>query len=242
MSKRTPTMRMCAVVGCVATLLTVAACGSDSPTSTTTTSTITVSQTAQTGQAGETAQDTSTAAATQAPADDAGTTTTGPQHNSAAGVSRPVGVPAGLSSADANVNPHHFYNFGGQGYAYYFQSPSGNIKCGIGFPNPYTPEGCQAAASVQSPTGARCGNDGGRTGYISELVRGVVRSHCSSTSVYVGSDRAVDQPIGYVGGWVLQYGQTISASGVTCTSTTAGITCYQGEHGFTLARDRNAIY
>ena len=225
---------------CLIALSSVAACGSDGASPAPATLTVTTSS-AQVGETGPISTGGSTpppdSTSEQRGSGETSAVKHSPVVRQAPAAERSPGIPSRLTSADANVDPHLFYNFGGQGYAYYFQSPSGNVRCGIGFPNPYTPEGCQAVESVPSPAGTRCGNDGGRTAYLSELTRGAVRIRCTSTSVYVGSDKSRE-----LGGSVLRYGQTISASGVTCTSTTAGISCYQGEHGFTLARDRNAVY
>lgn len=163
-------------------------------------------------------------------------------------VSDPAPAPAAPAATTAGrapvggelvgVDPRSFYTDGANGMAYYFQSPSGNVKCGIGFAYPSIKPGCQAISSVASNTGTVCKNRGNST-YGVTLFADHAGGHCMNQPAYVGNSQNVGA--GTLGGKVLEYGEFIATAGVICRSTTAGITCTpdSGRFGFVLARDRN---
>lgn len=215
-----------ALAACLIALSAVAACGSDKGSAVRTTLTVTASS-----SAAQVAEESSSSTGAVTP-------TTDSIAPAAPAADAAGGIPSHLGAADANVNEGDFYGDGGQ--AVYFRSPSGNVTCSLGFSKPQVPPACQARVSVQSAGGPHCDNTGLNV-YASEFVGGVARSRCVTLSTYVGDARRTNPGTPY-GGRVLDYGQTISILEVTCTSTTAGITCFDGAHGFTLARDRNAIY
>ncbi|KAA0024250.1 hypothetical protein [Antrihabitans cavernicola] len=134
------------------------------------------------------------------------------------------------------VDPAGFYGDSASGPGYFFQSPTGNVTCGMGFDNVNIGTGCQAKVSVPSTTGVTCLN-GGNSVYSNSLISGAAVSRCVNQPFYVGGSGTGEN----LGGRVLEYGQSISMRGSTCTSTVSGITCSGGDFGFTLARDRNEI-
>ncbi|GAA1457545.1 hypothetical protein GCM10009619_11290 [Williamsia maris] len=149
------------------------------------------------------------------------------------------GAPVMRFPRDANVNAADFFGPGAGINAYFFQSPSGNVRCGIDFDNPQVPSGCQALSSVRSSTGVTCLNRGNSV-YSTQLISGAAVSKCVNQPIFVGGSGNPGQ--GTVGGRVLQYGQIISVGGTTCESSTTGISCWANSVGFTLSRDRNDTY
>ncbi|MBJ7288245.1 hypothetical protein [Williamsia sp.] len=207
----------------------VAACGAeDAKSSPTPASTVTVTQSDVPTSVDNSA---ATEAATSA---DAGST-------EAAEASAPAtgGAPIMRFPGDANVNAADFFGPGAGINGYFFQSPSGNVRCGIHFDNPQLPSGCQALVSVRSSDGVSCRN-GGNSVYSTQLISGAAVSKCVNQPVFVGGSGNPGQ--GTVGGRVLQYGQIISSGGATCESAAVGISCWASSVGFTLARDRNDTY
>jgi hypothetical protein len=144
-----------------------------------------------------------------------------------------------VDEADVAADARSYLTDGGAGMGYYFRSPTGNVLCGIGFDDPAVRPGCQAISSVPSNTGTVCANGGSST-YATTLLADRPSSHCANQPAYVGSSNN-GSPIG---GKVLPYGQFIAAGGVTCRSTSYGITCTpdSGAFGFVLARDRNTLF
>ena len=140
------------------------------------------------------------------------------------------------AEAPVNVDPAAFYGPSASGPGYMFKSPTDNVTCGLAFDNVQIPYGCQARVSVPSNTGVTCLN-GGNSVYSSQLVSGAAISQCVNQPFYVGGSGTGEN----LGGPVLQYGQSITVNGTTCTSEEVGMTCTGGSFGFTLARDRNEI-
>lgn len=221
-------MRFMGVIACVGAVVLTAACGTDDAESAQTASTVTVTQ----SEASPTVDDPATAAATTSA--DAGST-------EAVEAPAPAGdgAPIMRFPGDANVDAADFYGPGAGINAYFFQSPSGNVRCGIHFDNPQVPSGCQALVSVRSSDGVSCRNRGNSV-YSTQLISGAAVSKCVNQPLFVGGSGNPGQ--GTVGGRVLQYGQIISSGGSTCESSAVGISCWANSVGFTLARDRNDTY
>ncbi len=219
--------RTIGVMGCLCAVVAAAACGSDDPVSSGSPRTVTVSQTAP-----ATATDSESQAQggidTPAPPEDAGEATPA--------VSQPF-----VNEADVQVDANSFYGNGAGGMAYYFQSPTGNIKCGIGFADRRMRSGCMALSSVPSNTGVTCKNAGSSL-YAMVLLDTAARSNCVNQPVYMGNSQNADA--GPSGGKVLRYGEFISVAGVTCRSISYGINCTPeaGGFGFVLAKDRNNAF
>jgi hypothetical protein len=140
---------------------------------------------------------------------------------------RPVtGTPTKPSRDDANVDARDFETAPGQ---YFFRSPSGNVWCAIrvdGDGNP--PFGCQAASSVPASSGVTCRNTANHS-YAVRIDGDKVTQFCTSQGIFTAPSPRT-----------LAYGQTIMVRGNSCTSTTAGMTCY-GRSGFIISRDVNRV-
>ncbi|MBT0567216.1 hypothetical protein [Williamsia sp. CHRR-6] len=136
------------------------------------------------------------------------------------------------SPARGTVDPKTFASYEQGGAAYYFYSPSLNVGCGI-YVDGYAPDGvgCQAVTSVPTAQGLVCKN-GGASVYGISIAKGRASAACFNQGIYFGADKTK----------VLPYGQSIVVGTRSCTSTTIGMTCYDGAAGFTLARDRNETY
>ncbi|RFC63278.1 hypothetical protein DY251_20730 [Mesorhizobium denitrificans] len=110
-----------------------------------------------------------------------------------------------------------------------FRSPTGNIHCMI-FTGSYTGARCdlsQFKSSYKRP--ADCDLD---FGYAFEVgAQGKGEPLCAGDTVK--DPKAV----------VLDYGHSVSAGGMTCTSAKTGMTCKnRAGHGFTVARAKQKVF
>ncbi|MFE3756253.1 hypothetical protein ACFXO9_18290 [Nocardia tengchongensis] len=134
----------------------------------------------------------------------------------------------------ANVDARDFQ----QQETYYFQSPTGNIMCA------FTPAhtlgmGCQLEhASVIPAALPGCGTRPDRAVAV-QIVEGTAKFLCTSQGIYVGAPLNGGSK---GGGKVLEYGQTLIVRGTACTSTTAGVRCDSGGHGFLIAADQQQLF
>lgn len=215
-----------AVIACVGVTLTIAACGSDDTPAVPETATVTVSESGAAGASSAEAVPVRTDGATSGPA----------------GSDRAASTPSQpfVNEANSRVDAQSFYTDGAAGRAYYFRSPTGNVMCGLGIPDPNLKySGCQAISSVPGNKSVTCKNVGNSL-YAVALYASNADGYCVNQPVYVGNG----QNAGARGGKVLEYGQYIEAAGVVCRSTSYGITCTGGDgsFGFVLARDRNDVF
>jgi hypothetical protein len=138
------------------------------------------------------------------------------------------------SRDDATVDARDYQ----QGENFYFQSPSGNIKCGF-INNNNVGTGCQLThASVIPPALGDCGTRPERA-VAAQIIGRKASFLCLNQGVFVG------QPLdggGEGGGRVLGYGQTIFVRSTSCTSSLAGIRCDAAGHGFVIAADQQALF
>ncbi|MCU1643342.1 MAG: hypothetical protein JWN03_3617 [Nocardia sp.] len=135
---------------------------------------------------------------------------------------------------DANVDARDFQ----QGDKYYFQSPTGNIMCGI-IDDKNFGTGCQLEhASVVPSQLSDCGTRPERA-VAAEVMGGAAKFLCLNQGVFVGSPT---DGTNKGGGKVLRYGQTLIVRGTACTSTQAGIRCDAGGHGFLIAADQQQLF
>ena len=112
-----------------------------------------------------------------------------------------------------------------------FQSPTGNIHCGI-----YSDEGssfarCDLIALTPSYTDPPedCEFDWGQ----SFAVEGKGKGYLACVS-----DTVIDP-----GNPVLPYGEAVSLGGIACVSAETGMTCTNAKgHGFSVARSRQRLY
>lgn len=144
-------------------------------------------------------------------------------------------VPTGLPSRDdATVDARDYQN----GDNFYFQSPTGNIMCGILYTAPFG-VGCQlASTNVIPPQLPNC-DDAPQRKVAVHLVDGKAEFLCTSQGIFVGipSDGS-----GGAGGKTLNYGDTIIVRGTACTSTPQGVRCDAGGHGFTISADGQTLF
>lgn len=162
------------------------------------------------------------------------TVTTTVTHSPASKSSTASPVPAISMSAQATtiereelqqVDPElYFGTDSGRDYGYFFQSPSGNLSCGMLINNGEL-TGCQAWSLVDNLP--ECDAPLGASSPAIEFVRGeVADSYCLSD----GAFSAVAP--------VLEYGQQLTVDNITCTSRDTGVTCLDQSSGlgFTAAR------
>ena len=142
-------------------------------------------------------------------------------------------VPPAPNRDDVNVDARDYEQPGGQ---YFFQSPSGNVFCGLNSSNaPGTIVGCQVRYSVPGNTGRECTNAANNTYGVKINQDDTVEQICTNQGIFVG-DPSSGEPR------VLEYGQVIGVTGTFCRSTEAGIACYSGDHGFVISRDVNIAF
>ncbi|MFW0791166.1 hypothetical protein [Gordonia sp. CPCC 205333] len=138
-----------------------------------------------------------------------------------------AGIPTKPSRDDANVDARAFQTAPGE---YGFISPTGNVWCAIRT-NATAGElrfGCQARKSVPGSSGVTCRNADNHA-YAVRIEGDRVTQFCTSQGIFATENART-----------LKYGETIMVQGDSCTSTTAGITCYEGA-GFIISRDQNKI-
>lgn len=163
----------------------------------------------------------------------------GPEGVPPVGNSQPVSTPApgnpqpparGAASVNAG-------DFAGQPGAYFFQSPSGAIKCAIYTNMPTLGFGCQSKYAPKPPAG--CPQP-----WYNAAVR-VVQNRaehvCVNQGLYVGEPKEAPPVPGEGGGRMLHYGQTLFVQSISCGSDPGGITCW-GRSGFRISRADVQLY
>ncbi|MEV6363572.1 DUF6636 domain-containing protein [Nocardia asteroides] len=143
--------------------------------------------------------------------------------------------PSGLPSRDdATVDARDYQ----QRESYYFQSPTGNIMCGILADAPFG-VGCQLSkANVIPPQLPDCSDAPNRKVAV-HTVGGKSEFLCTSQGIFVG------EPVDGTnkgGGATLNYGDTLVVRGVACTSTEQGVRCDAAGHGFTISADAQTLF
>ncbi|WP_024794988.1 hypothetical protein [Tomitella biformata] len=221
---RTATRALHACVIAFGLAITLTACGSDDSAADTATPTATASQPDATTPSATTSPNATSPAATDPSASPA------PEPSTGTSTARP----APPTRDDANVDARDFQS----GPAFYFQSPSGNIMCGVYPDDPQLGVGCQASDAPVSTDGPPCENSATSAVGI-KLAGGNAQRICLNQGIYVGPP--VDGT-NRGGGKVLAYGDTIIVQSVACQSTEAGITCWGPGGGFTLSRDVNEVF
>ena len=112
-----------------------------------------------------------------------------------------------------------------------FQSPTGNIQCGL-----YRDAGgasvrCDMSALTPSysraPAG--CEFDWGSSFALNSVGKGILA--------------CVSDPAGGPDSQVLGYGQAVSLGGISCVSAKTGMTCTNAEgHGFSISKSKQRLY
>ncbi|MFE6922700.1 DUF6636 domain-containing protein [Nocardia sp. NPDC057663] len=145
----------------------------------------------------------------------------------------PTGAPV-PTREDATVDARDYQ----QRDNYYFQSPTGNIMCGILADAPFG-VGCQLArTNVIPPQLPNCDDAPDRKVAV-HVVDGKSEFLCTSQGIFVGSP--VDGT-NKGGGATLHYGDTLVVRGVACTSTQQGVRCDAAGHGFTISADNQTLF
>ncbi|MFC4124062.1 DUF6636 domain-containing protein [Nocardia rhizosphaerae] len=115
---------------------------------------------------------------------------------------------------------------------YYFQSPTGNIMCGILAMAPYG-VGCQLGhANYITPKLPNCTDAPNRKVAV-HLYEGKPEFLCTSQGIFVG----IPQDGSAAGGPVLNYGESLTVDGYTCSSSSQGVRCLADGHGFAISAD-----
>ncbi len=154
-----------------------------------------------------------------------GTEQTSPQVTTTTVDTAGVTIPRRPNRDDANVDARDFQVAPDE---FTFQSPSGNVWCAIR-PSESVPIlqfGCQTRKSVPGPGNQTCLNTANNT-YAVRIEQSTIH-FCTNQGIYSAEKMKV-----------LEYGQTIMVRGDACTSTTDGIACWRGDHGFMISRDVN---
>lgn len=112
-----------------------------------------------------------------------------------------------------------------------FQSPTGNIQCGLYRGDQGASVRCDLMELVPSYTKqpADCEFDWGQSFAVDDVGKGYVA--------------CVSDAVGDPANEVLGYGQAISLGGISCVSAKTGMTCTNAEgHGFTIAKAKQRVY
>jgi hypothetical protein len=112
-----------------------------------------------------------------------------------------------------------------------FQSPSGNIHCGLYHGNGETNLRCDLRELTPSYTRppANCDADWGAYFALNAGGKGFLA--CVSDSMIDPTSP------------VLPYGEAVSLGGISCVSAKTGLTCTNGEgHGFSVAKARQKLF
>lgn len=112
-----------------------------------------------------------------------------------------------------------------------FQSPTGNISCGLYSDGADTSVRCDMSKLVPSYTTppAGCEFDWGSSFAVSATGMGVLA--------------CVSDPAAGPAAPVLPYGDAISLGGISCVSAKTGMTCTNAEgHGFSISKAKQRLY
>jgi hypothetical protein len=113
----------------------------------------------------------------------------------------------------------------------YFQSPTGNIVCGVDRWEGETWVRCDMRDLVQSYTSPPlgCDLDWGTSFTVGETGKGMLTCHGDTLL-------SPNEPI-------LRYGDAMALGGVSCVSAKTGMTCTNADgHGFTIAKAKQKLF
>ncbi|MFC6011746.1 hypothetical protein [Nocardia lasii] len=144
----------------------------------------------------------------------------------------PITSPAPASGGFTPVDASKFLIDG----SYYFQSPTGNVKCGVLVMAPYG-VGCQLGQAKFLPAALPNCTDAPNRKVAAHLYQGTSELLCTSQGIFIGFP-----PGGPSGGTVLNYGESLTVHGYTCASSTQGVRCVAGEHGFAISADDQHVF
>jgi hypothetical protein len=112
-----------------------------------------------------------------------------------------------------------------------FQSPTGNIQCGLYQGDQGASVRCDLLELVPTYTKQplSCEFDWGSSFAVDDVGKGYVA--------------CVSDAVGNPANGVLPYGEAVSLGGISCVSAKTGMTCTNGEgHGFTVAKAKQRVY
>lgn len=112
-----------------------------------------------------------------------------------------------------------------------FQSPTGNIQCGLYRGDQGASVRCDLMQLTPSYTKqpASCEFDWGSSFAVDDRGKGYVA--------------CVSDAVGDPSNGVLPYGEAVSLGGISCVSAKTGMTCTNGEgHGFTISKAKQKVY
>ncbi|MFE1595185.1 hypothetical protein [Nocardia sp. NPDC058705] len=169
-------------------------------------------------------------------APDAGSPGGGSPAGEAPGTQAPTAAPGtGSAPTDGRFTPVDASKYRIDG-SYHFQSPTGNIKCGVLAMAPLG-VGCQLIkANIITPKLPNC-TDAPDRKVATHLYEGKSEFWCTSQGIFIGFPTD-----GVSGGKVLNYGESLTVNGYTCTSSTQGVRCVEGRHGFAISADDQHIF
>lgn len=112
-----------------------------------------------------------------------------------------------------------------------FQSPTGNIQCGLYHGDQGASVRCDLMQLTPSYTKQPkdCEFDWGSSFAVDDRGKGYVA--------------CVSDAVGDPSNGVLGYGEAVSLGGISCVSAKTGMTCTNGEgHGFTISKAKQKVY
>ena len=112
-----------------------------------------------------------------------------------------------------------------------FQSPTGNIQCGLYRDGAGASVRCDMSQLTPSYTKrpAGCEFDFGSSFALNAVGKGILA--------------CVSDPAGGPNSPVLGYGQAVSLGGISCVSAKTGMTCTNGDgHGFSISKAKQKLY
>lgn len=112
-----------------------------------------------------------------------------------------------------------------------FQSPTGNIQCGLYRGDQGASVRCDLMQLTPSYTKQPqdCEFDWGSSFAVDDKGKGYVA--------------CVSDAVGDPANGVLPYGEAVSLGGISCVSAKTGMTCTNGEgHGFTISKAKQKVY
>ncbi|MGU3651477.1 DUF6636 domain-containing protein [Mycolicibacterium sp. A43C] len=149
--------------------------------------------------------------------------------------------PAPPTRDDANVDARTYQAYPDDPDSFYFQTPDHGFKCAIYLdPRRTFSAGCQGGPSLPPPAEqAACWSGPHRSAVGIE--GGVSKYLCLNQGLFVGPPP--DGSGNGDGGWQeLPIGGVLIVRGTPCTSSADGITCWDGDHGFSIGRTQNHVW
>lgn len=149
--------------------------------------------------------------------------------------------PAAPTRDDGNVDARTYQAYPDDPDSFYFQTPDHGFKCAIYLdPRRTFSTGCQGGPSLPPPVEqAECWSGPHRSAIGIE--QGVAKYLCLNQGLFVGPPP--DGSGNGEGGWQeLPVGGVLIVQGTSCTSIAGGVTCWDGDHGFSVGRAQHHVW